>query len=700
MEHSKHSFHNLDSYIALQRLSGLQLSPDGRRLVTSVAALDEEGTKYLNSVWEIDPGGNAPARRLTRGAEGESAPRFTAGGDLVFVAKRAQDKDAKPEAWLLPASGGEARKIAGHPAGIESVTTLPNAAADHRDTVVISANSLPGAGDIEQEEQLQALRKDKKVNAILHSGYPVRFWDTDLGPEAPSFYTATIPPDEAEQAELHEVSRGVGAHLVDAEFEVAPNGHFLVTDWNLPEGRGSMHTGIMKIDLDHGERELLLAPDEQFEYRVGKVSPDSRELAYSRFERSTPEQPEKHTLWILDMASGESHQIAADWDRWPNDIQWLPNGTALLVTGDDHGRAPVFHIALESDKVTRLTRDGAYSDVVISPDSRSAYALRASYEHPAEPVKLDLTHITELEEGEEAEITALLSPVQRPELPGTLTEVEAVAEDGTRLRAWLALPQGAHQGSPAPLLLWVHGGPISSWNSWSWRWNPWIMVARGYAVLLPDPGLSTGYGQDFIARGWGQWGAEPYTDLMTITDAVQQRADIDATRTAALGGSFGGYMANWIAGQTDRFKAIVTHASLWDLDGFGPTTDAAFYWAREMKPEMVRKYSPSRYVEKIRTPMLVIHGDKDYRVPIGEGIRLWYELLSASGLPQAADGSTDHRFLYFPDENHWILTPQHSKLWYEVILGYLAVHVLDEPEAELPEVLGLSAPSARKEDRA
>src|SRR5690606_6863885 len=280
----------------------------------------------------------------------------------------------------------------------------------------------------------------------------------------------------------------------------------------------------------------------------------------------------------------------------------------------------------------------------------------------------------------------------RPALPGTLTEVETTTEDGVRVRAWLALPAGASASDPAPLLLWIHGGPLGSWNAWSWRWNPWIMVARGYAVLLPDPALSTGYGQEFVQRGWGAWGGKPYTDLLAITDAAETLDEIDGSRTAAMGGSFGGYMANWVAGHTDRFRAIVTHASLWALDQFGPTTDHAYYWAREMTPEMALENSPHRFVGDIVTPMLVIHGDKDYRVPIGEGLRLWYELLERSGLPAGPSGETVHRFLYYPDENHWVLQPQHAKVWCQVVLAFLPEHVLGaapgEGAAELPTTLG------------
>ena len=284
---------------------------------------------------------------------------------------------------------------------------------------------------------------------------------------------------------------------------------------------------------------------------------------------------------------------------------------------------------MESGAFTRLTADDfAYSDVQVSPDGETVYAMRTSYAEPLRPVRLDAR-------TPDQQSTPLRGPSEVPALPGRLEEVETKAEDGVRVRSWLALPEGASAESPAPLLLWIHGGPLGSWNAWSWRWNPWIAVARGYAVLLPDPALSTGYGLDFIERGWGSWGEAPYTDLMAATDAAEARDDIDESRTAAMGGSFGGYMANWVAGHTDRFKAIVTHASLWALDQFGPTTDAPWYWRREMTPEMARDNSPHLSVDDITTPMLVVHGDRDYRVPIGEGLRLWAELAERA---EAEDG--------------------------------------------------------------
>jgi len=402
----------------------------------------------------------------------------------------------------------------------------------------------------------------------------------------------------------------------------------------------------------------------------------------------------KTQLAIVQTAGGVPEIVADDWDRWPESIAWLPDGSGLVVTADDNGRSPVFLVTLgETTVIEPITADDfAYSDVCVAPDEHPTkiYALQTSYLAPPRPVRIDLSgFVGSGTPGHRQPVVAipLRSPVETPALPGTLREVETTTEDGTRVRAWLALPEDASDSTPAPLVLWIHGGPLSSWNAWSWRWNPWLMVARGYAILMPDPALSTGYGQAFVQRGWGRWGAEPYTDLMAITDTAIALPEIDGTRIAAMGGSFGGYMANWVAGHTDRFKAIVSHAGLWALDQFGPTTDSADYWQRELTPQMALENSPHRFVGNIRTPMLVVHGNRDFRVPFSEGLRLWYELLANSGLAAADDGTTCHRFLYFPDENHWILSPQHAMIWYETVFAFLGEHVLGEP-ATWPAVLG------------
>lgn len=666
-------FHDLDAYIALARVSDLAMSPDGTRLVVAVSTPDEKTVKYVSALWEVDPAGSRAARRLTWGARGESAPAFTSGGDLLFTAARpsaTEDDDAPAALWLLPRAGGEARQLATRGGGISGVR-----AAGSAERLVISSGVI-GAGTAEQDELLRTERKQKKISAVLHTGYPVRYWDHDLGPGVPHLLAAAKTG-----ADLIDLTPAPGGALREADYDLSDDGTFVVSTWAVRGPLASLRTTLVRLDAETGER-VTLVDEEGADLHAPAISPDGTRVAFVHESWSDAATAPRMTLWLYTFATGSVTRLAPGWDRWPTSLTWLPDGSGLLVTADDRGRRPIFTLTLDAAVPTPLTLDdAAYTDVRVTPDGSVVFALRASYTAPEHPVRIALR-------GDAAgRVTVLRAPSEPLALPGRLTEVTATADDGSAVRGWLALPDSAAPARPAPLLLWVHGGPLSSWNTWSWRWNPWLLVARGYAVLLPDPALSTGYGQDFIQRGWGRWGRAPFTDLMAVTDAAVALPEIDQTRTAAMGGSFGGYMANWIAGHTDRFRAIVTHASVWALDQFGPTTDVAWYWTREMSPEMAVENSPHLFVPDIVTPMLVIHGDKDYRVPIGEGLRLWYELLSESGLPADDDGSTAHRFLYFPDENHWVLGPQHAKIWYQVVDAFLSEHVLGKP-TPMPEVLG------------
>jgi dipeptidyl aminopeptidase/acylaminoacyl peptidase len=668
-------FHDLDEYVALPRTAGLVLSPDGTRLVTGVSTLDNDKTKYVTALWEVDPAGERPAKRLTRSAKGESGAAFLPDGSLLFCSARpdpeSKDDDEVAMLWLLPAGGGEARVVAKRAGGVGGVLVSRSG------TVVLTSDTLPSSTDAETEEEKRKERKEKKVAAILHDRYPVRFWDHDLGPGSARLFAGVFDDADEPSLELSDLTPDSAGRLMEAAYDVSPDGSTVVTQWHLLE-RGGFRFGLALVDVASGERRVV-GGDPEREYNSPVFSPDGTQVALDHERRSTPHDPGDHVLAVLDVVSGEIRDLTPGWDHWPaGKFRWTPDGTALIGVADEDGRAPVFRVDVASGEVTRLTSDDyTYSDVQVSPDGSTVYALRTSYLEPQTPVRLSATQVDQ-------QSVPLRAPSSAPNLSGTLTELEAKGEDGTRVRAWLALPEGASADNPAPLLLWIHGGPLGSWNAWSWRWCPWLAVSQGYAVLLPDPALSTGYGLDFIKRGWGAWGAAPYTDLLAITDAAEGRDDIDQTRTAAMGGSFGGYMANWVAGHTDRFRCIVTHASLWALDQFGPTTDAAWYWQREMTPEMAAENSPHDHVDKITTPMLVVHGDKDYRVPIGEALRLWYEIASRA---EAEDGSMPHKFLYFPDENHWILTPQHAKVWYQTVLAFLGHHVLGEAW-DTPELLG------------
>ena len=651
------SFDDIHDFLSISRIGELQLSPDGARLVATVSTLDDSGAKRVEALWELDPAGRAEPRRLTYSAKGESSPRWLPDGSVLFLSARGEDDDEPPALWLLPAGGGEARPVLARPGGISGAVVARASGA-----VVIASPTLPGAADAEADDELRKKRKDRKVNAILHESSPIRFWDHDLGPGETRLFAFGVTTDGHD--ELRDLTPQPGRALDEQAFDVSPDGTTVITGWAVDDEPGFPRPRLVAIDRASGEHRVIADEPNVF-FSDPKVSPAGDQVACLRMVDSNYDDPPSATLWLIDLASGEGRPIAADADLWPAALEWSPDGDALFFTSDHQGHHPVFRVDLGSGEVRQLTSSGHFASLSVSPDGQTLYALRDHVDAPPQPVRLS------------AVTPGDVTPIPAPgsvEIPGRLEEVSTIVEDGTTIRAWLALPPDATAEDPAPLLLWIHGGPLGSWNAWTWRWNPWLMTARGYAVLLPDPALSTGYGQQMIRRGWGQWGGAPYTDLMAVTDETIKRADIDETRTAAMGGSYGGYMATWVAGHTDRFRCIVTHASLWALDQFQGTTDHPAYWAREwglphVRPERYEQWSPHRFADRINTPMLVIHGDKDYRVPVGEGLRLWWDL-QREQVPS--------KFLYFPDEGHWVLKPGNAQVWYETVWAWLATYVLGE----------------------
>ena len=655
----------VEAMVSLPRLSGLALSNDGARLVASVARPDAEGKKLVSALYEFDVEGERFPRRLTRSAPGESGAAFAPDGSLLFTSKR-PDPDAKPDdtrgeataLWVLPAGGGESRLVAGPPGGVEAV-----AVARESGSVVFAAGTHPGTENWEEDAEREKARKDAEVSAQLFEEYPIRFWDHYLGPRERHLQLIPAPVDDNRAGSPTDLIQTPGRSLELAGFDVTPDGSTVVTGrWGDTDDVLERDLNLVAIEVSSGKQRTLA--DDKAWYEAPACSPDGRYAVAIRDGRSNPEEMSDNTLYLFDLMTGESKDLLAGFDRWPQGPAWSHDSESVFFTADDEGHVAVFGVEVAGGEVRRLTGEGAFSDLCPAPDGLTLYALRSRIAEPPHPVAIDL--------GDPASEPRRLGnfPELELDLPSRTERASVRAQDGTRVPSWLVLPRDASPENPAPLAVFIHGGPVGSWNTWHWRWNPHVFVEGGWAVLLPDPALSLGYGIEALQRGWGRWGDVVYDDLMRAVDGAEGREDIDASKTIAMGGSFGGYMANWIAGHTDRFRAIVTHASLWNLEAFHGDTDLGAWWEQEFgdpyeDSELYRKNSPHLHIKNIDTPMLVIHGELDYRVPIGEALTLWTDLKRHG---------VEAKFLYFPDENHFILKPNNSRIWYETIQSFIDQH--------------------------
>ena len=655
-----------DRFYSSPRLSGLKLSPDGRRLVVAVSRLGPEPNERKTALWQVDPEGRKPARRLTRSSEGESSAAFMRDGSLLFASARPDpDVKADPEhkisaLWHLPIEGGEARLLLAPDGGVDAFAVARGA-----DALALQISMHPLAISLEDDAARTKARKDAKVSALLFEDYPIRFWDHWLGPQRGRIFAAKLEGDPESKVEPVDLTGDPGPAFLDPGLDIAPDGRTIVTGWFDWTDLPANPSDLVAIDVESKGRRKLTAGDGY--YAQPKVSPDSRFVVSVFLTFGAPDAAAQQTLWLIDLATGKGRDLTPGLDVWPDGPAWAEDSSGVFFVAERQGRQSAYRVDLGSGAVECLVPEGSVSDLCPAPDGKTVYALLATNSTPPRIARFAAR-------GENQTPEYISKSIDDGGIAGRgrVERLTATASDGQPVGSWLVLPPDASPSHPAPLVVFAHGGPIGSWSGWHWRWNPHLLVERGYAVLMPDPAISIGYGQHMIQRGWGRWGEAPYTDILAALDGALQRPDLDRGRTALAGGSFGGYMANWMAGHTNRFRAIVTHASLWDLRPFHGTTDVGVDWEHEMgdpyrAPERYDRHSPAAAIGSIGTPMLVIHNERDFRVPLSEGLALWTDLMRHG---------VSARFLYFPDENHWVLKPANSRLWYETVLAFLDEHVL------------------------
>lgn len=654
----------INDVVSLSRIGGADVSPDGRWLVWDQRETDMAANKGRTDLWRLDltKKGAMPEKLAADPAKSESGPAFSPDGQWVFFTA---DNSGKTAVWRVAIAGGAPELVAD-----QDVSGFKISPAG--DKLLVWADRPVGA------KSLADTKADAKGgSARTYDQYFVRHWDTWSDGQRSQPFVLPLVNGKASG----DGTPLVGALVGDApskpygdgsEFAWSKDGktvYFTLREAGKAEPL-STNLDIFAVAADGSAAPVNLTKANEGTDTLPTVSPDGKWLAYVAMARPTYEA-DRQVVQLRNLATGETKALTEGWDRSVGSLAWSKDGKTLYVTAQDTGEEPVFAVSVATGKPTRLTGDGYAGSVLVTPKGY-IYTLN-SLTAPS-----DFYAAT----GVKAAKPTRLTWVNKDKLAGidmpTAEHISFKGANGDTVWAYVMKPAGLAEGAKAPMAFLVHGGPQSSFgNGWSYRWNPALFAGAGYGAVMVDFHGSTGYGQTFTDAINKDWGGKPLEDLKAGFAAVTAKYSwLDGSKACAAGGSYGGYMMNWIAGQwPDGFKCLVTHAGVFDARAMAYETEELWFdeWEHGGPyyevPANYEKWNPVNHVTAWKTPMLVLHGEKDFRIPYTQGI---------AAFTAAQRRGIESRLVVYPDENHWILKPKNSIQWYTEVLGWMDKHTKGE----------------------
>jgi dipeptidyl aminopeptidase/acylaminoacyl peptidase len=645
---------------ALARVSDPQVSPDGRLVVYTQRDADLEANRGRTDLWIADLAArDSRPRRITQHSANDSMPRWSNdGANIYFLSTRT----GSMHVWRLPLNGGEAVQITDYPLDVGTYRLSRNG-----DYIAVSMAVFKDCADLKcSRERLDANGK-KKVSARSFDELFVRHWDTWGDGSRNNLFVAPVNPDGRAGAPVN-ISRSLDADVPskpfggDEEFTFSPDGSRVVFSARVAGRTESWSTNFDLYEAPvTGNAPLKNLTSDNLAWDTQPVFLRNGDLAWLAMEHPGFEADR---FRIRVRQGNKVRDVAPKWDRSVAHLGVARDGRTLLATANDLGQSPLFSVDVTSGKVTKLS--GAGNVAEFSAAQTGAVAV---WHDLATPPDLYL-----LGRGEPHRLTNANAALLGGRSLGGFEQFSFKGWNDETVYGYVVNPPGLDKGKKYPIAFIVHGGPqVSFGNQWNWRWNAQTYAARGYGVVFIDFHGSPGYGQAFTDSISQHWGDRPFEDLQKgLAAALVKYPWLDGGRACSLGASYGGFMQNWIAGQwPDGFKCIVNHAGIFDTRSMYYTTEELWFTEWEnggpyyQTPEIHERFNPSAHVTRWKTPMLVIHGEQDFRVPYSQGLAT-FTALQRLGIKS--------RFVQFPDENHWILKPANSIYWYDTVLDWLDEH--------------------------
>ena len=651
---------------ALERIGTPSLSPDGAQAVASVTRYSMEDNKSASLLWLLSTLGGAP-RQLTQCGDKDGAPRWSPhrgnGGDLIaFTARREQGgkKDDETQLYLIAPDGGEARRAAEVATGVDAFRWCP----DGRRVVFVSW-VRPGLKGSKAQAAAHKAFKERKESGYATSESQYRYWDHNLPMErVPHLHL--LDTTSGKQRDLFE---GSGYELTRADpgtssFDISPDGKRLVFAFDPnPEKRPDGRFALAELDLKTGKTVVILR-DAEWDFGAPRYSPGGDRIAcLASHQQIKHTMPSQLAVWERETGAWDLH--SAEWDHEPHaPLQWEDDGQALLFTAEQKGRTHLWRFDLPDRRAEIVVAGGWVSG--FDKAAGTVVTLADSAMHPA---RLHAHLAGEAPRRLESFNDALLDRLAL----GRVEEVWVKGALDDEVQMWLVYPPGFDAKKKYPVLHNIHGGPHTGpGDNWHYRWNTQLFAAQGHVVASVNYHGSSGFGYAFLDSITHRWGELELQDVEAGTDWLLKKRWVDGKRIFAAGGSYGGFMVAWMNGHVapGRYQAYICHAGCFDWVGM--FADDAWSWhAQELggwywdHMDRVHAQSPHAFAGNMATPTLVIHGALDYRVPDAQGLA-YYNTLKARGV--------DARLLWYPDENHWILKPRNSRLWFGEFFGWLKRH--------------------------
>jgi len=654
-----------DDMLACKRLSDPQFSPDGKWLAFSIKTMDEVSNSGHTDIWIVAPDGSN-LRQLTTHSSSSWSPMWAPDGkSLAFLSSRS----GKTQIWLMSMAGGEPQQITTHYSGAGSFVWSSDGKK-----IAFTSRVYPDCNGQDCVEKRDSEKEKSAVKARVYDKLLFRHWNIWWDHKRSHIFVMTI--DTRKIVDVTPGDYDAPPIALSSGFTFSPDGKELIFTSNHDKVVAtSTNNDIWSVPVTSGKISLVTMKCKERNFRGNdgspEFSPDGKYLSFLSMKREGFEA-DKKDLILKDMKTGKFTNLTAGEDINIASYQWLPDGQNILMQIDEKGRYKIKCIDIKNGKIKTLIKDGYNKSITISPDGKTFAYIHQTTTTPFE------VWLASTKTGKSKQITFFNKDILANIEMNPAEDFTFNSKDGTEIHGFIIKPPNFDKREKYPMVYMIHGGPQGAWHDgWHYRWNVQMWATQGYVMVLTNPRGSTGYGQKFTDEISKDWGGKVFEDLVSGQKYVIEKYKvIDKDRIAAAGASYGGYMINWIEGHMDEFKypfkCLVNHDGTFNLYAKLLTTEELWfpewefggsYWENK---EQYEKWSPHNFVQNFKTPMLVIHGEKDYRLDFGEGL-MTFTALRRVGVPA--------KLVIFPDEGHWVQKPQNSRFWHKTVFEWLDKYI-------------------------